>query len=39
MEKLGLEKALAKGLEIPVVKLADSTNREWVKRFCDQRRS
>ena len=34
LEHLGLGKELAIKLEIPVAKLADSTNRQWAIRFC-----
>ena len=37
LEELGLDKKLATGLELPVVKLADTTNREWASLFSDDR--
>ena len=33
LEALGLSKELVLGLEIPVAKLADSTNKEWAELF------
>ena len=34
LDKLGLDKELAIGLELPVAKLADNTNSQWALRFC-----
>lgn len=34
LEHLGLKNGLAIGLDIPVAKLADTTNRQWASRFC-----
>lgn len=37
LEQLGLDRAHAAGLKLPVIKLADSTNLEWSNRFCEER--
>jgi len=33
LDALGLDPALAEGVDLPVAKLADATNEEWVERF------
>lgn len=38
LEQLGVNKRLATGLELPVAKLADDTNKQWALRYLDDKR-
>ncbi len=39
LDRLGLDRASAKGISPPVAKLADATNRSWMERFLAESRA